>query len=261
MQIKRSKAVGTIVAVALLGWAGWQANQSRKVPLERALNPMFWVRHLRGEDQYDPQTALLEHGSPKYREVALTIDDGPDPNLGPPIAAYLKANGVAATFFLVGTRVRQYPQVARLLARDGFELGNHTYDHQRLPGLKPHEIANEIRLCDRDVYEATGRHLNLLRPPGVQYDDKTLQAARALGYVTVSWTAGARDYETQPPQWIAGRVLRRTEPGSIILLHQDSPSTLAALPRIVNGLRGQGYSFVTVSQMLEHLGVRRQNTN
>ena len=254
MRVKQSKAVGIVIAVALIGWAGWQANLSRKVPLERALNPLFWVRHLRGEDQYDPQTALLEHGSPKYREVALTIDDGPDPKLGPPIAAYLKANHVPATFFLVGTRVKQYPFVARLLARDGFELGNHTYDHQRLPGLKPHEIANEIRLCDRDVAQATGRHLNLLRPPGVQYDDKTLQAAKALGYVTVSWTVGARDYDTQSPQWIADRVLRRTEPGSIILLHQDSPSTLAALPRIVKGLRAQGYRFVTVSQMLTRLG-------
>ncbi len=219
------------------------------------------MRHLRGEDQYDAQAALLEHGSPKYREVALTIDDGPDPKLGPPIAMYLKSNGVAATFFLVGTRVKQYPQVARLLAGDGFELGNHTYDHQRLPALKPHEIANEIRLCDKNVALATGQHLHLLRPPGVQYDDKTLRAAKALGYVTVSWTVGARDYDTQSPQWIADRVLRRTEPGSIILLHQDNPSTLAALPKIVDGLRAQGYSFVTVSQMLARLGVRPKPTD
>ncbi len=261
MRIKQSKVFGSVAAVALIGWAGWQANLSRKVPLERALNPVFWVQHMRGEDRYDPQTALLEHGNPNYREVALTIDDGPDPKLGPPIAAYLKANNVPAAFFLVGIRVKQYPQVARLLARDGFELGNHTYDHQRLPELKPHEIANEIRLCDRDVAQATGRHLYLLRPPGVQYDDKTLRTAKALGYVTVSWTVGAKDYDTQAPQWIADRVLRRTEPGSIILLHQDNPSTLAALPRIVDGLRAQGYTFVTVSQMLAHLGVPPKNAN
>ena len=261
MRLKHNKVIGLVIAIVILGWAGWQANLSRKVPLERALNPVFWVRHWRGTDRYDPQTALLEHGNPAFKEVALTIDDGPDPKLGPPIAAFLKANGVQATFFLVGKRVRQFPDVARLLARGGFELGNHTYDHQRLPGLKPHEIANEIRLCDRDVAQATGQHLHLLRPPGVQYDDKTLRAAKALGYVTVSWTTGARDYDTQPPQWIADRVLRRTEPGSIILLHQDNPSTLAALPLIVAGLRGRGYSFVTVSQMLAHLGVRPENKN
>ncbi len=261
MRSQHSKIIGIIIALAIVGWAGWQANLSRKVPLERALNPLFWVRHWRGEDRYDPQTGLLEHGNPAYKEVALTIDDGPDPALGPPIAAWLAAEKVPATFFLVGKRVKQFPQVAQLLARDGFELGNHTYDHQRLPGLKPHEIANEIRLCDRDVAQATGRHLNLLRPPGVQYDDKTLRAAKALGYVTVSWTVGAHDYDRQSPQWIADRVLRRTEPGSIILLHQDNPSTLAALPRIVDTLRAQGYVFVTVSQMLAHLGVRVKSEN
>lgn len=260
MRFKR-KTFGALALLALAGWAGWQANLSRKVPLERALNPAFWVRHLRGTDRYDPQTALLEHGNPAYKEVALTIDDGPDPAFGPPIAALLQARHVPATFFLVGTRVRQFPQVARLLARDGFELGNHTYDHQRLPDLKPHEIANEIRLCDRDVAQATGQHLNLLRPPGVQYDDKTLRAAKSLGYVTVSWTVGARDYDTQPPQWIADRVLRRTEPGSIILLHQDNSATPAALPLIIDGLRRQGYVFVTVSQMLAHLGVDRKSPN
>ena len=249
------------MCLAALALGAWQANLNRKVPLERALNPVFWVRHWRGQDRYDPRTGLLEHGSPAYREVALTIDDGPDPKLGPQVAGILKARGVPATFFLVGIRVKQYPGVARLLARDGFELGNHTYDHQRLPGLKPHEIANEIRLCDRDVFSVTGRHLDLLRPPGVQYDDKTLHVAKALGYVTVSWTAGARDYDTQPPQWIADRVLRRTEPGSIILLHQDNPSTPAALPLIIDGLRRQDYRFVTISQMLTHLGVARPAEN
>lgn len=256
MQARQRKQLGLgLVLTLALGGIAWQANQTRKVPLDRALSPAYWVRHWRGQDQYDPGTALLEHGNPQYKEVALTIDDGPDPVLGPQVAAVLHARGVAATFFLVGTRVKQHPEVARLLARDGFELGNHTYDHQRLPGLKPHEIANELRLGDKQIWQATGHHVGLLRPPGVQYDDKTLRVAHALGYVTVSWTVGARDYDPQPPQWIARRVLQRTEPGSIILLHQDNPSTPAALPLIVDGLRRQGYAFVTVSQMLAHLGV------
>ncbi len=256
MQTRQTKRLGVGLALLLaLGGVAWQVNQTRKVPLERALSPAYWVRHWRGQDRYNPGAALLEHGNPRYKEVALTIDDGPDPVLGPQVAAVLRARGVAATFFLVGTRVKQHPEVVQLLARDGFELGNHTYDHQRLPGLKPHEIANELRLGDKQIRQATGHSVPLLRPPGVQYDDKTLRVARALGYVTVSWTVGARDYDPQPPQWIASRVLRRTEPGSIILLHQDNPSTPAALPLIIDGLRRQGYAFVTVSQMLAHLGV------
>ena len=242
-------------ALAILGAGLWHLARYHKVPLDRALSPWYWVRHWRGEDRYDSRTGLLEHGDPGVPEVALTIDDGPDPRYGPAIAALLVREKVPATFFLVGTRVKQYPQVARLLVRDGFEIGNHTYDHQRLPALPPHEIANELRLCDHWVMAVTGRHTTLMRPPGVQYNDKVLQVAKSLGYVTVSWTVGADDYDPHPPAWIAQRVLERTEAGSLILLHQDTPSTLAALPSIIDGLRAHGYRFVTVGQMLDRLHV------
>lgn len=247
----------SVVLIALLGVAAWRYNLTRTVPLDRALSPVYWFQHWRGEDRYDARTGLLEHGNPAYREVALTIDDGPDPRYGPQIADLLHRRGIPATFFLVGIRVKQYPAVARLLARDGFEIGNHTYDHQRLPALKPHEIARELRLCDAHIAAVTGEHTTLMRPPGVQYDDKVLRVAKALGYVTVSWTCGARDYDVQPPAWVARRVLDRTEAGSIILLHQDNPSTVTALPLIISGLQAQGYKFVTISQMLAHLGVRQ----
>jgi peptidoglycan/xylan/chitin deacetylase (PgdA/CDA1 family) len=224
-----------------------------KVPIERALNPVFWIQHLRGEDRYIESQALLEHGDPSRKEVAITIDDGPDPRYGPAIAKYLHDNHVAATFFLVGIRVKQYPAVAKLIAADGFDIGNHTYDHQRLPALKSHEIASELRLCAQHIKDVTGRDVHLMRPPGVQYNDKVLDIAKSQGYVTVSWTCGAQDYDTHPASYIAQRVLDRTEPGSIIILHQDQPSTIEALPIIIDKLRSQGYSFVTISEMLDHL--------
>jgi peptidoglycan/xylan/chitin deacetylase (PgdA/CDA1 family) len=157
---------------------------------------------------------------------------------------------------MVGIRIAQYPEVVRLIGADGFEIGNHTYDHPRLVALKPHEIANELRFCARRLRAITGRQPYLFRPPGVQYNDKVLATAHALGYVTVSWTCGAKDYDTQPAQYIADRIVDRTESGSIILLHQDNPTTVAALPSIVARLRAEGYRFVTVSQMLEGLGVK-----
>jgi peptidoglycan/xylan/chitin deacetylase (PgdA/CDA1 family) len=244
-----------LVVLIAAAAGGWHWNQTRPIPIDRALNPVDWVKHWRGLDRYDPAAALLEHGNPAYREVALTIDDGPDPRYGPEIANLLRSRGIPATFFLVGIRVKQYPQVPRLLAQDGFEIGNHTYDHKRLPALKPHEIANELRHCDADIFAVTGRHTNLMRPPGVEYNAKVLQVAKALGYITVSWDVGARDYDVEPAAWIARRVLLRTQPGSIILLHQDNPSTVAALPIIISSLQAQGYRFVTISQMLAHLGV------
>lgn len=250
-------SVLALIAVILLGCAAWRYNEARPIPIDRAINPLYWVAHWRGQDRYDARTGLLEHGNPAYREVALSIDDGPDPRYGPQIADLLHRRGIPATFFLVGIRVKQYPNMARIICKDGFEIGNHTYDHQNLPGLKPHEIANELRLCDARIFAATGEHTNIMRPPGVQYDAKVLAVAKALGYVTVSWTCGARDYDVQSASWIARRVIDRTEPGSIIILHQDNPSTLAALPLVLDGLQAKGYRFVTISGMLAHLGVHR----
>jgi len=248
---RRLLTVFAVLLAAGIGLSAWVLNPRRKVPLRKVFSPAEWVRHWQGIDYYDSHQALLSEGDPSVPEVALTFDDGPDPIYGPQVAAILKTKNVPATFFLVGKRVRQFPEVARLLAQDGFELGNHTYDHQSLPALKPHEIANELRLCDRDIFEATGHHTDLMRPPGVQYNDKVLHVAKALGYVTVSWTVGAKDYDKDiGPDFIRERVLDRTAPGAIILLHQDTPATVAALPAIIDGLRANGYRFVTVSQML-----------
>ncbi len=170
-------SLGTILVLAL-ALVVWTLNPHRKTPLRKVFNPMEWVRHWQGRDHYDPEQALLQEGDPHVPEVALTFDDGPDPRYGPAIAAILKQKHVPATFFLVGMRVKEHPEVARLLADDGFELANHTYNHQDLPTLKPHEIANELRLCDQDIYAATGRHTTLMRPPGVQYNDKVLASPK-----------------------------------------------------------------------------------
>ena len=245
--------VGVLAAAAAL----WVFNPHRDVPVSEVITPEYWIRHLRGGDLYDAQDALLQRGDPNVPEVALTFDDGPDPRYGPLIARYLKQKGVPATFFVIGFRVKQHPEVLREMAADGFEIGNHTYDHKRLPDLKPHEIANELRLCDRDIAAVTGQHPSIMRPPGVQYNDKVLGIDKALGYVTVSWTIGARDYgEEPPPAFIEERVLDRTRNGSIILLHQTSPETLAALPTIVDGLQKRGFRFVTISAMLKRLHPR-----
>lgn len=253
-RLRRLAPLGAAVLVFGAALAGWALDPHRKVPLRKVFDPVEWVRHWQGRDHYDTQSALLQEGDSTVPEVALTFDDGPDPTYGPQVAAILTAKHVPATFFLVGMRVKQFPEVARLLARDGFELANHTYNHQDLPALKPHEIANELRLCDADIYAATGRHTTLMRPPGVQYNDKMLGVTKALGYVTVSWTVGAKDYDKDTSaDFIKERVLDRTAPGAIILLHQDTPATVAALPAIIDGLRIQGFRFVTVSQMLTRL--------
>src|SRR5258708_3751874 len=86
-----------ILSFTLAGAGAIYLDRYRKVPIERAINPVYWVRHWRGLDRYDAAQALLEHGDPGVPEVALTIDDGPDPRYGPAIARYLHDSHIPAT--------------------------------------------------------------------------------------------------------------------------------------------------------------------
>lgn len=246
--------IGSLILLTAI--AAFVLNPYRQLPIHEALDPRYWILVIRGLDKYDWHNGLLQHGDYRVPEVALTIDDGPDPRYEPQIVNILKQNNVPATFFVVGIRVKQHPELLKLLQQNGFEIGNHTYDHQRLDALKPHEIANELLLCDKHIFEVTGQHPTLMRPPGVQYNDKVLSVAKSLGYVTVSWTVGAKDYEKVSAAYITQRVLDRTGNGSLILLHQDNPETAIALPGIILALKGRGYRFVTVSQMLQRLHAR-----
>lgn len=253
------KGVGKALILVIVATGAFLAiyhHFHRSIPLSQLITADYWQRHFEGNEFYDPHGMMLYHGNPKFHEVALTIDDGPHQIYGQPILHTLAQEQVPATFFVVGVRVKQEPDQIRQMIAQGDEIGNHTYDHQRLDKLKPHLIASELRLNDEIIYRASGLHTRIMRPPGVQFNHKVLHVSSALGYITVNWTNAARDYEKQSPDYIVRHVVDSTENGSIILLHQDNPYTALALPRIISALKRRGYRFVTISTMLAHLGVQ-----
>lgn len=252
MKQRRRLALAAFL-VLLIPFAYW-FTQRRTMGVRDALNPVFWYRRARGLDLFDEPGRVLLHGNRGRREVALTIDDGPYPQTGEQLLDLLKERDMRATFFVVGDRIKEQPeQITRMLAA-GHEVGNHTQTHHhRLDSLLSRHIRNEINYCDVNFNRVTDRHLTLLRPPGVRYNDNVLNVAKALGYVTVSWTCGAKDYEAVTTDFIVDRVLRRVENGSIILLHDGQPATVAALPRILEALKRDGYELVTIREMLAHL--------
>lgn len=195
---------------------------------------------------------ILIHGNINLKEVALTFDDGPRPEIAREMLNVLGRYRARATFFVVGSMVDQHPRLVRRMMNEGHEVANHSYSHPRLDGMTEDEIRTELARCDRAVFEATGARTNLFRPPGMRYDGTVLRAAQSLGYVTVHWNVAAQDFKPQPAQIIADKVLSTVRPGSVVLLH-GHPDTLAALPTIVEELSRQGYRFVTVSQMLGRL--------
>lgn len=219
-------------------------------------------------EMFDPVERLLKRGNPADREVTLTIDDGPHPKSLKRILEALKAKGVHATFFVVGMRVKQHPELVKRMIDEGHEVGNHTNEHLRLDLLNEQQVRNQIEFCATNIERATGTHPTLLRPPGMRMTPAVLKIVLEYGYVTVGWNIGAKDFipskkfvEVDPslypklgvsPEQIADRVVRQLKPGTIILLH-DMDATANALPLIIDRVRAEGYEFKSTAQMLADL--------
>ena len=130
----------------------------------------YWLRRWRGEDLYDPQARFLYHGNRSLKEVALTIDDGPHSPTDERLLDVLRSERVRATFFLIGENMKKHPELVTRMIAEGHEVGNHSQTHLRLDALMPRQIRNEVNNCDINFNRITGRHLALLRPPGIRYN-------------------------------------------------------------------------------------------
>lgn len=189
-------------------------------------------------------------GDPSRREIALTIDDGPHPVYTQKLLDILKQNNVHATFFVVGERAEQYPQLIRAEAAGGHEIGNHTYDHVSLVKIPPEYVDTEIKACGDVLTQITGRPPHLFRPPGGEYNRGVAEAAEALGYKMILYSDDPGDYADPGTQVIETRTLDTISNGGIILLHDGSTQTLLVLPRIIQRLKARGFRFVTVDELL-----------
>ncbi len=247
------KSLVVIFVISTIGFT-W-LNEHRPARWLQTINPMYWMHRFRGDDLYITETALMLHGNRSLKEIALTFDDGPHRGSCEQILQVLRKHKVHATFFEVGTRMEENPDLLLQTIQDGNEAANHSQNHIRLINLDKNRLHREINDADIIYNSITGRHFNLLRPPGMRYNDTVLLSTRNLGYVVVGYTTASRDYEPdEQPSIIAQRTLDRTENGSIILLH-DYTSTAQALPQIIESLQKDGYKFVTISEMLAHLPV------
>ena len=218
------------------------------------VNPVYWLRRARGADLYRSDAALLMHGNRELPEVALTFDDGPHPESRGAILDILKREHIHATFFDVGINMAAHPDLVERTIAEGSEIGNHSQDHMsRLDSIDAHHRHYEINDADITYASITGKHLSLLRPPGMRYNEEVLKDTHDLGYIVVGYTTASRDFEpNEKPGDITERTLSRAENGSIILLH-DYAATAAALPDIVAGLKAKGLRCVTISEMITHL--------
>jgi peptidoglycan/xylan/chitin deacetylase (PgdA/CDA1 family) len=188
--------------------------------------------------------------------VALTFDDGPDPEATPRLLRLLEERDVRATFFLIGERAARHPTLVRAIADAGHEVGNHTWRHRNAWLLSPAAAAREITEGARILDEILGRPPRLYRPPWGIVNLASLATARRLGLVTVLWSVQHEGLRPRSPAAQLRHVTDRLHEGAIVDLH-DAPGLpgaperlLAMLPGLLDVLRARNYSAVPVSRLL-----------
>jgi peptidoglycan/xylan/chitin deacetylase (PgdA/CDA1 family) len=184
----------------------------------------------------------------KVKCIALTFDDGP----GPPTSALLdtlRKHRAKATFFLVGKRVPERAGVVRRMAREGHEIGNHTYGHARLTALGDYEILDELARTQEILHEVTGKWPDIMRPPYGATDDRVAALAGEQGLTQILWTGTTLDWSSRDIEKITDATLRLARRNGVILLHDVVPHTVKAMPAVLKALKKQGYHLVTVSSL------------
>jgi peptidoglycan/xylan/chitin deacetylase (PgdA/CDA1 family) len=187
---------------------------------------------------------------PRSREVALTFDDGPSIYTRS-FVQMLHAQGVVATFFMIGRQLGGYAGTLREELRDGDALGDHTWTHSDL--VTSGGVQSQLQRTKSAIAALSGYEPCVFRPPYGAYDGAVIQTARSLGLDTVTWDVDPSDYTLPGVGAIEQRVLAQAQPGSVVLSHDGGGprgQTLAAYPHIIAALRARGYRFLTVPQLL-----------
>lgn len=212
------------------------------------------------------QVILVRHGTLYHinirdKVVALTFDDGPSKKWTPRILDELKKAGVKATFFMIGKHVVQYPEIARRVAAEGHEIGNHTYKHDVLIYYKKGELKKEIETAEEIIKQVTGQTPRYFRPPKAWLTKREKKKIKEMGYEIVLWSLNSKDWVTFDDKYIVKFLLKHIQPGDIILFHDAGgvfniengrrKETVKTIPRLVEKLKEKGYRFVTITELLK----------
>jgi peptidoglycan/xylan/chitin deacetylase (PgdA/CDA1 family) len=197
------------------------------------------------------------HGPKGARGVALTFDDGPDPESTKKTLDALDAAGAKATFFVIGKKAEAHPETVREILERGHQVALHSYAHDRLFALKGARTwKRDLKKGARVLEEITGKKPKLFRPPIGHTVPHTPRIVRELGLRVIGWDVSARDGIRADPKEVARRVLESAHDGAIVLLHDASergthaPAGVAALPEILEGLKKKGLAVVALSEWM-----------
>jgi cellulose synthase/poly-beta-1,6-N-acetylglucosamine synthase-like glycosyltransferase/spore germination protein YaaH/peptidoglycan/xylan/chitin deacetylase (PgdA/CDA1 family) len=212
-----------------------------------------------------PLSYDIEQIGAAKNKIALSFDDGPDPQWTPKILDVLKGKNVVGTFFVIGDEANRYPGILKREYAEGHIIGNHTFTHPRFDEISNTQIKWELNLTQRLFESTLGIKSVLFRPPyGIDHQPEyaeevsQLPLPQEMGYLIVGQQIDPNDWRQRdgkpiPAQEIVDNVLRQASRGNIVLFHDgggDRSQTVAALPRVIDTLRAKGYQIIAVPELI-----------
>jgi peptidoglycan/xylan/chitin deacetylase (PgdA/CDA1 family) len=183
--------------------------------------------------------------------LAITFDDGPHPKNTPRLLDMLKARGLKATFYVIGQNVAQYPEVMQRIVAEGHEIGNHSYTHVALNKCSAAKVNDEVSKTNEAILQSCGAKPTTIRPPyGATNAALTKRLNDEFGLTVVMWSVDPLDWKIRNSSHVSGHILQNAKSGSIILSHDIHPTTIDAMPQVLDGLMAKGHKFVTVSELI-----------
>lgn len=198
------------------------------------------------EDASGQRAEATEPSCDLPKQIAITFDDGPNPNYTQKLLEGLKKRGVKATFFVLGEEAQQYPEIVEEIHEEGHLIGVHSYEHVNFGEIGDTAAMEQITKTREILYEITGEYAGFIRPP---YGCWKSSLNEKVPMIEVLWDVDPLDWATKSADTVVARILPKAHDGCIILLHDASASSVQAAFTVIDALQKQGYEFVTVEEL------------
>ncbi len=193
--------------------------------------------------------SLSNNSKINQRKIAITFDDGPDPNTLE-VLKILDKYGVRCTFFCIGKQVEKYPEIVREITKKNHVIGNHTFSHDKLIDMYGTErFTNEIKDADRIIEKYTTRRPLLFRPPYGITNPNIAKAVKATGHTVIGWNKRSFDTTIPSEKVILRRITKNLKNGDVILLHDTKTITLSVLEQLLLFLQRNNFTTVTIDEL------------
>ncbi len=202
------------------------------------------------EPSEESEVHFIEHGPAEGRQVALTFDDGPNPDVTDRILDELKQRGLRASFFMIGQNVVARPELARRVKAEGHEIANHSFTHPKLSTMPDSQVDEEIQKTQDTFGEILGHQAIWFRPPYGAFRKNQAWIPQGKGLGIVYWDVDTSDWAQPGEDKIVEAILGRSKPGSIVLCHDAHRQTADCLGRVLDGLLERDFKLSTLSELL-----------